>query len=61
MDVLLHIILFMVLLVFSAFFSSVETSLLSINMIKLNLKAKKKKKKAVLLKKILKNPEEFFS
>ncbi|HLP48677.1 MAG TPA: hemolysin family protein [Candidatus Kapabacteria bacterium] len=61
MDVVLHIVLFMVLLVFSAFFSSAETSLLSLNMIKLNLKAKKKKKKAVLLKKILKNPEEFFS
>lgn len=61
MDVLFHIIFFMVLLVFSAFFSSAETSLLSLNMIKLNLKAKKKKKKAVLLKKILKDPEEFFS
>lgn len=61
MDVVLHIVFFIVLLVFSAFFSSAETSLLSINMIKLNLKAKKRKKKAVLLKKILKNPEEFFS
>lgn len=61
MDVVLHIVFFIVLLVFSAFFSSAETSLLSVNMIKLNLKAKKKKKKAVLLKKILKNPEEFFS
>lgn len=61
MDVVLHITFFVVLLVFSAFFSSAETSLLSLNMIKLNLKAKKKKKKAVLLKKILKNPEEFFS
>ncbi|MCX6584587.1 MAG: hemolysin family protein [Candidatus Aminicenantes bacterium] len=61
MDVVLHIVFFIVLLVFSAFFSSAETSLLSLNMIKLNLKAKKKKKKAVLLKKILKNPEEFFS
>jgi putative hemolysin len=61
MDVVLHIILFVVLLIISSFFSSAETSLLSLNMIKLNLKAKKKKKKAVLLKKILKNPEEFFS
>ncbi|MDQ1352947.1 MAG: hypothetical protein QG657_3253 [Acidobacteriota bacterium] len=58
---ILHIILFIVLLVFSAFFSSAETCLLSLNMIKLNLKAKKRKKKAVLLKKILKDPEEFFS
>jgi CBS domain containing-hemolysin-like protein len=48
-------------MIFSAFFSTAETALLSVNMIKLNLRAKKKKKKAVLLKKILKNPEEFFS
>jgi CBS domain containing-hemolysin-like protein len=46
---------------FSGFFSSAETSLLSLNKIKLNLKAKKKHKKALLLTRILENPEEFFS
>lgn len=61
MDIILYCVFFITLLVISAFFSSAETSLLSLNMIKLNFKAKKKKKKAVLLKKILKNPEEFFS
>lgn len=61
MDIILYSAFFIGLLVISAFFSSAETSLLSLNMIKLNLKAKKKKKKAVMLKKILKNPEEFFS
>ncbi|MCP5103691.1 MAG: HlyC/CorC family transporter [bacterium] len=59
--VVLYIIGFIVLIFFSAFFSSAETSLLSLNKIKLNLKAKRKKKKAVLLKRILKDPEEFFS
>ncbi|UCH92787.1 MAG: HlyC/CorC family transporter [Candidatus Aminicenantes bacterium] len=59
--VVLYIIIFILLVVFSAFFSSAETSLLSLDKIKLNLKAQKKKKKAVLLKQILKEPEEFFS
>ncbi len=59
--VVLYIIIFILLVVFSAFFSSAETSLLSLDRIKLNLKAKKRKKKAVLLKEILKEPEEFFS
>ncbi len=58
---LLYIIVFIVLIVFSAFFSSAETSLLSLNKIKLSLKANKKKKKAVMLKEILEDPEEFFS
>jgi len=59
--VLLYIIIFFVLVLFSAFFSSAETSLLSLNKIKLNLKAEKKNKKAMLLSKILEQPEEFFS
>ncbi len=57
----LYIILFSILVLFSAFFSSAETSLLSLNKIRLNHKANKKNKKAMLLKKILKNPDEFFS
>ena len=59
--IVLYIIIFILLVIFSAFFSSAETSLLSLDKIKLNLKAKKRKKKAVLLKDILKDPEEFFS
>ncbi|MCP4152263.1 MAG: HlyC/CorC family transporter [bacterium] len=58
---LLYIIIYIILIFFSAFFSSAETSLLSINKIKLDLKANKKNKKALLLKNILKDPEEFFS
>jgi putative hemolysin len=57
----LYIILFSLLVLFSAFFSSAETSLLSLNKIRLSHRANKKNKKAMLLKKILKNPDEFFS
>lgn len=57
----IYLSIFFVLVLFSAFFSSAETSLLSLNKIKLNLKANKKNKKAVLLKKILGDPDEFFS
>ncbi|MCK5057324.1 MAG: HlyC/CorC family transporter [Candidatus Aminicenantes bacterium] len=56
-----YIIIFCILVLFSAFFSSAETSLLSLNKIKLNLKANKKNKKAILLTKTLGNPDEFFS
>ena len=48
-------------MLFSAFFSSAETSLLSLNKIKLHLRAKKKNRKALLLVRILEKPEEFFS
>ena len=58
---LLYISIFILLIFFSAFFSSAETSLLSLNKIKLNLRANKGEKKAVMLKKILNTPEEFFS
>lgn len=57
----IYVIIFLMLVLFSAFFSSAETSLLSLNKIKLNLKANKKNKKAILLTKILGNPDEFFS
>lgn len=56
-----YIIMFVLLVLFSGFFSSAETALLSLNKIKLNLKAKKKDKKALLLTRILQEPEEFFS
>ncbi len=58
---LLYISIFILLIFFSAFFSSAETSVLSLNKIKLNLRANKNEKKAVMLKKILNAPEEFFS
>ncbi|MCK4943762.1 MAG: DUF21 domain-containing protein, partial [Candidatus Aminicenantes bacterium] len=57
----IYISFFVVLILFSAFFSSAETSLLSLDKIKLAHKVKKKNKKAVLLIKILKSPDEFFS
>ncbi len=60
MDVV-YIITFFILILFSAFFSSAETSLLSLNKIKLNMKAKKRSKRAQLLKGILAKPDEFFS
>ncbi len=56
-----YIILFVLSVIFSAFFSSAETSLLSLNKIKLNVRAKKREKKALVLAEILKEPEEFFS
>jgi putative hemolysin len=59
--VLLYVIVFFLLILFSGFFSSAETSLLSLNKIKLHLRAKKKNRKALLLKQILEKPEEFFS
>jgi len=53
--------LFFVLIVFSAFFSSAETSLLTVSRIKLTHRAKKKDKKAMLLTRLLEKPEEFLS
>jgi CBS domain containing-hemolysin-like protein len=49
------------LIILSAFFSSAETSLISLDKIKLNHIADKKNKKAILLREFLKNPGEFFS
>ncbi len=54
-------IIFIGLIIISAFFSSSETSILSINRIRLEHKAKKKKKKAVIISNILKEPDSFFS
>ncbi len=58
---LIYLIPFVLLVLFSAFFSSAETSLLSLNSIRLNHRAKKGNKKAKLLLSILKNPDEFFA
>jgi len=55
------LLLFSLLVVFSAFFSSAETALLSVSRIKLAHRAKKKDKKAMLLARILEKPEEFLS
>ena len=54
-------LIFIVLIVLSAFFSSSETSILSMNRISLEHKARKKKKKAVIIHNILKKPDSFFS
>lgn len=58
--IVVYISIFFVLLVLSAFFSSAETALLSLNQINLSIRAKKKKK-ARVIQKIIKNPNEFFS
>lgn len=57
----LYIVIFIMLIILSAFFSSAETSLISLNKIKLNHKADKRNKKAILLRNFLKNSDEFFS
>ncbi len=57
----LYIAIFIMLIILSAFFSSAETSLISLNKIKLNHKADKRNKKAILLRNFLKNSDEFFS
>lgn len=58
---ILYYIIFLILLILSAFFSSAETAVLSLNKIKLNLNAKKNNPKAIMLKNILKKPEEFLA
>lgn len=57
----LYIVIFTMLIILSAFFSSAETSLISLDKIKLNHRADKRNKKAILLRNFLKNPDEFFS
>jgi len=58
---LLYLLLFFVLVLFSGFFSSAETALLSLNRIRLGLRARRGVRRARLLESILKNPDEFFS
>jgi putative hemolysin len=58
---LVILIVFFALLLFSAFFSSAETSLLSISRIRLSHRVKKRDVRALMLNDILKKPEDFFS
>jgi len=60
-ELIFFLLLFSVLVLFSAFFSSAETALLTVSRIKLAHRAKKKDKKAMLLTRILEKPEEFLS
>jgi len=60
-ELIFLLMLFPLLVLFSAFFSSAETALLTVSRIKLAHRAKKKDRKAMLLAKILEKPEEFLS
>jgi putative hemolysin len=60
-ELILPLLLFFLLILFSAFFSSAETSLLTVSRIKLTHRAKKKDKKAMLLARLMEKPEEFLS
>jgi putative hemolysin len=60
-ELLLPLLLFLLLVLASAFFSSAETSMLTLSRIKLAHRVKKKEKKAVLLARLLEKPEEFLS
>ena len=57
----IYVLIFFILIGFSAFFSSAETSLISLDKIKLAHKVKRRNKKAALLSGVLKSPDEFFS
>ncbi len=58
---LFPLLLFLLLILASAFFSSAETSVLSLSRVKLSHRAKKKDKTAMLLARLLEKPEEFLS
>jgi putative hemolysin len=60
-ELIFLLLLFSVLVLFSAFFSSAETALLTVSRIKLAHRAKKKDKKAIRLARILEKPDEFLS
>jgi putative hemolysin len=60
-ELIFPLLLFFLLILFSAFFSSAETSLLTVSRIKLTHRAKKKDKKAMLLARLMEKPEEFLS
>jgi CBS domain containing-hemolysin-like protein len=57
----LYSILFISFVLLSAFFSSAETSILSLNKIKLDIRAKKGSVKEKQIKSLLENPQNFFS
>ncbi len=58
---LVYLAIFVLFVLMSAFFSSAETSLLSLDKIKLSNNVRKKDRKAGILKRILEAPDEFFS
>ncbi len=58
---ILQLLLFLLLVMLSAFFSSAETSFLSLNRIKLSHQVKKKNRRAGLIAKLLGKPDEFLS
>jgi putative hemolysin len=60
-QLIFYLLLFLVLVLCSAFFSSAETAFLTVSRIKLTHRAKKKDRKAMLLARILEKPEEFLS
>lgn len=60
-ELIFSLLLFVLLILFSAFFSSAETALLTLSRITLAHRAKKKDRKAVLLARLLEKPEEFLS
>jgi putative hemolysin len=60
-ELLVSLLVFVLMIAFSAFFSSAETSLLTVSRIKLAHRAKKREKKAVLLARLLEKPEEFLA
>lgn len=60
-DLLFPLLLFLLLIAASAFFSSAETSVLTISRAKLAHRARKKDKPALMLARLLEKPEEFLS
>ncbi len=60
-ELLFPLLLFFLLIAASAFFSSAETSVLTISRVKLAHRAKKKDRPAMLLSRLLEKPEEFLS
>jgi putative hemolysin len=56
-----YLIVFLFFLLLSAFFSSAETALTSINKNRVDYLSKKGLKKAIILKKLIENPSEFLS
>ncbi len=56
-----YLIVFLFFLLLSAFFSSAETALTSINKNRVDYLSKKRLKKAIILKKLIENPSEFLS
>jgi putative hemolysin len=60
-ELLFPLLLFLLLVLASAFFSSAETSVLTLSRVKLSHRARKKDKRAMLLTRLLERPEEFLS